>query len=165
MRPWHTGHDSWSQPDDNAAEHFIGPGALRRGDRYRSHGFYRRAEGQHSAGPRNRLSARRDDEEELDVSRFPYARILGKLMFLAGMIRPDLSHSVRELGRRTSSPCMSHWRGLQHVLRYLAGTTSVGIEYNRCPSRRCMPDCRVLGFRLGRRHREPKECHWVSFAC
>ena len=77
------------------------------------------------------LSARNDDEEELDVSRFPYARILGKLMFLAGMTRPDISCSVRELCRRTSSPCTRHWRGLQHLLRYLAGTIDVGIHYGR----------------------------------
>ncbi|CAN0405326.1 unnamed protein product [Discosporangium mesarthrocarpum] len=37
------------------------------------------------------LSARRDDEEELDTARFPYSSILGKLMFLAGMSRPDLA--------------------------------------------------------------------------
>ena len=77
------------------------------------------------------LSARNDAEDELDVSRFPYARILGKLMFLAGMTRPDISCSVRELSRRTASPCMRHWRGLQHLLRYLAGTIDVGIHYRR----------------------------------
>ena len=76
-------------------------------------------------------STRREDEEELDVTRFPYARILGKLMFLAGMTRPHISCSVRELSRRTSSPCMRHWRGLQHLLRYLAGTIDVGIHYRR----------------------------------
>ena len=77
------------------------------------------------------LSSRQDVEEELDSSRFPYARILGKLMFLAGMARPDISCSVRELSRRTGSPCMRHWRGLQHLLRYLAGTIDVGIHYPR----------------------------------
>ena len=50
------------------------------------------------------LSERKEDEEELDSPQFPYARILGKLMFLAGMTRPDLSNSVRELGRRAASP-------------------------------------------------------------
>ena len=76
------------------------------------------------------LSERKEDDEgELDPSQFPYARILGKLMFLAGMTRPDLSNSVRELGRRAASPCLRHWRGLQHVLRYLAGTLDVCLPY------------------------------------
>ncbi|CAM9685456.1 unnamed protein product, partial [Choristocarpus tenellus] len=45
------------------------------------------------------LTARRTDEEELDQRYKPYRTILRKLMFLVGMIRPDLSYSVRELGR------------------------------------------------------------------
>ncbi|CAN0512379.1 unnamed protein product, partial [Discosporangium mesarthrocarpum] len=35
------------------------------------------------------------------------------------------------LGRRSASPCLRHWRGLQHVLRYLAGTTDIAIHYPR----------------------------------
>ncbi|CAM9676061.1 unnamed protein product [Sphacelaria rigidula] len=50
-------------------------------------------------------------------------------MFLAGMTRPDLSNSVRGLGRRTVSPCLRHWRGLQHVFRYLAGTLGICVRY------------------------------------
>ncbi|CAM9538360.1 unnamed protein product, partial [Choristocarpus tenellus] len=37
------------------------------------------------------LSARQDHEEELDPTICPYASILGQLMFLAGMTRPDLA--------------------------------------------------------------------------
>ncbi|CAN0481468.1 unnamed protein product [Discosporangium mesarthrocarpum] len=77
------------------------------------------------------LTARRHDKQELDKTRYLYANILGKLMFLAAMTRPDLSNSVRELGRRSSSPCLRHWPGLQHVLRYLAGTTDIAIHYPR----------------------------------
>ncbi|CAM9801478.1 unnamed protein product [Choristocarpus tenellus] len=77
------------------------------------------------------LSAKQDHEEELDPTIYLYANILGKLMFLAGMTRPDLANSVRELGRRAASPCMRHWRGLEHVLRYVAGTLDVCIHYNR----------------------------------
>ncbi|CAM9847833.1 unnamed protein product [Choristocarpus tenellus] len=47
------------------------------------------------------------------------------------MTRPDLANSVRELGRRAASPCMRHWRGLQHVLRYVAGTLDICIHYDR----------------------------------
>ncbi|CAM9962104.1 unnamed protein product, partial [Choristocarpus tenellus] len=76
------------------------------------------------------LTPRRTDEEELDQKYKPYRTILGKLMFLAGMTRPDLSNSVRELGRyAAASPCSRHWKGLQHVLQYLAGTMKVGIHY------------------------------------
>ncbi|CAM9802366.1 unnamed protein product, partial [Choristocarpus tenellus] len=43
--------------------------------------------------------------------------------------RPDLSNSVREPGRYAASPCNRHWKGLQNVLLYLAGTIKVGIHY------------------------------------
>ncbi|CAM9966304.1 unnamed protein product [Choristocarpus tenellus] len=37
------------------------------------------------------LSAKQDHEEELDPTIYPYASILGKLMFLVDMTRPDLA--------------------------------------------------------------------------
>ncbi|CAM9447767.1 unnamed protein product, partial [Choristocarpus tenellus] len=77
------------------------------------------------------LSARHDHEEELDPIIYPYASILGKHMFLAGMTRPDLANSIRELGHRAASPCMRHWRRLQHILCYVAGTLDVCIYYDR----------------------------------
>jgi Reverse transcriptase (RNA-dependent DNA polymerase) len=76
------------------------------------------------------ISARYSNETILDQS-YRYSHHVGKLMYLAGMTRPDLSNAVRELGRRASSPCMRHWRALQHVARYLAGTTTISIMYQR----------------------------------
>lgn len=75
------------------------------------------------------IAATRHDEATLDPSH-QYAHHVGKLMYLAGMTRPDLSNAVRELGRRASAPCMRHWRALQHVARYLAGTLSVSIKFS-----------------------------------
>ncbi|CAM9730393.1 unnamed protein product [Choristocarpus tenellus] len=69
-----------------------------------------------SLNPGMDLTARRTDEEELDQRHKPYRTILGKLMFQAGMTRPDISNSVRELGRYGASPCDRHWKGLQHAL-------------------------------------------------
>ena len=76
------------------------------------------------------ITASRSDEDVLDAS-YMYSHHVGKLMYLAGMTRPDLSNAVRELGRRASSPCMRHWRALQHVARYLAGTLTISIMYPR----------------------------------
>ncbi|CAM9554630.1 unnamed protein product [Discosporangium mesarthrocarpum] len=53
-------------------------------------------------------TARREDEEILDGKIYPYPTLVGKHMFIAGMTRPDLSHSLRELGRRTNAPCLHH---------------------------------------------------------
>lgn len=75
------------------------------------------------------LSERKMGERDLDTSQFPYARIPGKLMFLARRTGSDLVNIARELGRRAASPCLRHWRGLQHVLRFLAGTLDVCLRY------------------------------------
>lgn len=53
-----------------------------------------------------KLTARSDDEKEVDISCFPYTKIWGKLMLLTGMTRPDAPGSARELKRRTSPPCL-----------------------------------------------------------
>ena len=75
------------------------------------------------------ITATRSNEDVLDTSCM-YSHHVGKLMYLAGMTRPDLANAVRELGRRASSPCMRHWRALQHVARYLAGTKHIAIHYS-----------------------------------
>ncbi|CAM9654752.1 unnamed protein product [Choristocarpus tenellus] len=69
-----------------------------------------------TSNPGMDLTARRTDEDELDQKHKPYRTIQGKLMFLAGMTRPGLSNSVRELGRYAASPCDRHWKGLQYFL-------------------------------------------------
>ncbi|CAM9649410.1 unnamed protein product [Discosporangium mesarthrocarpum] len=58
------------------------------------------------------MAAPREEEEILDGNIYPYPTLVGKLMFLAGMTRSDLSNSSRELLRRTNAPCLRHWSGL-----------------------------------------------------
>ncbi|CAM9944392.1 unnamed protein product, partial [Discosporangium mesarthrocarpum] len=77
------------------------------------------------------MTARREDKAILDGTIYPYPTLVGKLMFLAGMTRPDLSKSVRELGHRTNAPCLRHWKGLQHALRYISTHPDIGIRYDR----------------------------------
>ncbi|CAM9560999.1 unnamed protein product [Discosporangium mesarthrocarpum] len=77
------------------------------------------------------MTARREYEGILDGNIYSYPTLVGKLMFLAGMTRPDLSNSVRKLGRRTNAPCLRHWRGLQHVLRYITTHPYIGVSYDR----------------------------------
>ncbi len=77
------------------------------------------------------FTSRREDEEKLEMSRCPFRQVMGKLMYLSHMSRPDISNSVRELGRQMHDPCMRHWRGLQHLLSYLATFPKEGIHFQR----------------------------------
>ncbi|BBG97055.1 transposable element gene, partial [Prunus dulcis] len=44
--------------------------------------------------------------------------------------KPDISFSVNLLARYSSAPTRRHWTGIKHVLRYLRGTTDMGLFYS-----------------------------------
>lgn len=58
-----------------------------------------------------------------------YSQIIGSLMYLASATRPDISYVVSRLSRYTSNPGDDHWVALERVLRYLKGTSNLGILY------------------------------------
>ena len=67
--------------------------------------------------------------EELLGPEVPYLSVIGALMYLANYIRPDSVFSVNLLARYSSAPTKRHWKGIQHILRYLNGTTDMGLFY------------------------------------
>ncbi len=77
------------------------------------------------------LTSRKEGEDELDLHKYPYRQVLGKLMYLAHISRPDISNSVRELGQQMHDPCIRHWKGLQHLVKYLATFPKMGIAVNK----------------------------------
>ena len=50
-------------------------------------------------------------------------------MYLACCTRPDIAQSVGVLGRFMAEPRKPHLVAAKHVLRYLAGTRTLGIRY------------------------------------
>ena len=67
--------------------------------------------------------------EELLGPEVPYLSAIGALMYLANCTRPDIAFSVNLLARYSSAPTRRHWKGIQHILRYLSGTTDMGLFY------------------------------------
>ncbi|XP_059285110.1 secreted RxLR effector protein 161-like [Lycium ferocissimum] len=59
----------------------------------------------------------------------PYLSAIGALMYLANATRPDIAFSVNLLARYSSSPTRRHWNGVKHILRYLKGTSDMGLFY------------------------------------
>ncbi len=51
------------------------------------------------------LTATREGERELDLNKYPDRQVMGKLMYLSHMTRPDISNAVRELGRIMHDIC------------------------------------------------------------
>ena len=68
--------------------------------------------------------------EELLGPEVPYLSAIGALMYLANCTRPDIAFSVNLLARYSSAPTRRHWKGIQHILRYLSGTTDMGLFYS-----------------------------------
>ena len=51
------------------------------------------------------------------------------MLYLSVCTRPDIAQAVGALARYSSAPRTPHWRAAKGVLRYLAGSTGLGITY------------------------------------
>ncbi|KAL6340336.1 hypothetical protein AAG906_040773 [Vitis piasezkii] len=69
--------------------------------------------------------------EELLGPKVPYLSAIGALMYLANCTHSDITFSVNLLARYSSAPTRRHWNGIKHILRYLCGTTNMGLFYSR----------------------------------
>lgn len=56
-----------------------------------------------------------------------YAELVGGLLYLATTTRPDIAFALGVLSRFPHALEESHWRAAKHILRYLAGTTDMGL--------------------------------------
>ena len=69
--------------------------------------------------------------EELLSPEVPYLSVICALMYLANCTRPDIAFSVNLLAKYSSAPTQRHWNGIKHILRYLQGTTDMGLFYSK----------------------------------
>eukprot|EP00253_Pinus_taeda_P035712 PITA_35712 len=72
-------------------------------------------------------------EEEEDMSRVPYATVVGSLMYAMVYTRPDITHVVEVLSRFMSEPGKEHWTAVKRVFTYLCGTSDYGLCYQGRP--------------------------------
>lgn len=76
------------------------------------------------------VKATDEQAEEFRSLRLPYRSAVGSLMYPAQCTRPDLAHAVGALSQHLERPGQAHWDAVQHVFRYLACTTHLGIVYS-----------------------------------
>jgi hypothetical protein len=60
-----------------------------------------------------------------------YQELVGCLLYLTGCTRPDIAQSVGVLSRFMSAPTDAHMSAAKQVIRYLAGTTSLGLKFSQ----------------------------------
>jgi Reverse transcriptase (RNA-dependent DNA polymerase) len=68
------------------------------------------------------------DGDEIATDQ-PYREIVGSLLYIANCTRPDIAFPVGVLSRFVSQPTTAHWAAAKRVLRYLCGTTQLGLKY------------------------------------
>ncbi|KAK2966785.1 hypothetical protein RJ640_022744 [Escallonia rubra] len=74
--------------------------------------------------PRNQL-------EQDEMERIPYASAVGSLMYAQVCTRPDIAYVVGMLGRYQINPGMGHWKAAKKVMRYLQGTKDFMLTYRK----------------------------------
>ena len=73
----------------------------------------------------------KEENEELLGLEVPYLSAIGALMYLANYTRPDIAFSANLLARYSSALTKRHWNGIKHILRYLCGTSDMGLFYSK----------------------------------
>jgi hypothetical protein len=76
----------------------------------------------------------RASEGEKPEEDFPYAQLVGSLLWAAVGTRPDLSFAVNLLSRFQGKPLRRHWLAGKRVLRYIAGTIDETLHFTKSQS-------------------------------
>ncbi len=84
------------------------------------------------------LESRRKSIPDSDPSQkpagdVPYRSAIGCIMWLSVGTRPDLAYAFGYLAKFSESPLVEHWTSIKRVLRYIAGTKTLGIEFGKSP--------------------------------
>ncbi|GKB43117.1 retrovirus-related pol polyprotein from transposon TNT 1-94 [Tanacetum coccineum] len=65
------------------------------------------------------------------MSKVLYANVVGILMYLMVCTRPDIAYTVSIVSRYLANPGKNHWEVVKWILKYLKGTTDIGLVYGR----------------------------------
>ena len=68
-----------------------------------------------------------DGEEKVD--QVMYQSCIGSLLYLSTETRPDITFAVSSVAKFCSDPTKCHWIGVKRILRYLKGTSDLGLLY------------------------------------
>jgi hypothetical protein len=71
------------------------------------------------------------EAQRIYVEKFPYAEIVGALLYLTSLTRVDISYAVGTLTRYMSKPTHAACRAVARVLNYLQKFPHLGLRYKR----------------------------------
>jgi hypothetical protein len=76
--------------------------------------------------PANFTATTADDGNPADSGR--YLLVIGGLSYLAVGTRPDICFAVNFLARFAAKPGPAHWKGVKHLINYLAGSRNLRLH-------------------------------------
>ena len=62
---------------------------------------------------------------------FPFRELIGVLLWIALLTRPDIANAVRAVARYCSAPKLIHWKAARSILGYAVRTSSFGISFQK----------------------------------
>jgi hypothetical protein len=81
------------------------------------------------------------EPDEVGVNPSDYLSIIGSLSYVAVGTRPDIAYSVNYLARFSSKPSQFHWKGLHHLIGYLAGSKETSLQIHPRSSESVPVEC------------------------
>jgi len=72
-----------------------------------------------------------------------YRSIVGALQYVT-LTRPDIAYAVNKVCQFMQSPMDEHWKAVKSILRYLRGTSQLGLNFTR--PRLSIIDLALVGF-------------------
>ena len=70
-----------------------------------------------------------NETKRMEISRVPYASIVGSFMFAMICTKPDIAQEVGAVSRYMANPGGEHWNIVKKILRYIKGTSNAGLCY------------------------------------
>ena len=69
------------------------------------------------------------DDGSRDFDTETYGSVVGSLQYAATSTRPDIAYAVNCVARYVQKPKVAHWNACKRVLRYLRGTSNLGLRF------------------------------------
>ena len=60
-----------------------------------------------------------------------YQAVIGSLLYVSTKTRPDIAYAVISVTRFSAKPTREHWTAVKRILRYLKGTSNLGLLYRQ----------------------------------
>ena len=80
--------------------------------------------------PHSVLAAPTEISDTTETSAYPYSSIVGQLLWISIMTRPDIAYQVGQLTRFISKYGQDQIAACKYLLRYLKGTINKSIKYD-----------------------------------